>query len=55
MKVDALPKYASSENESYNGIVYYEVLRIPTIKIKIVAPTSQGSSWMDPIMANLET
>ena len=55
MKADALSKYASSEIESYPGTVYYEVLRTPTINIKLVAPISQGSCWMDPIRAHLET
>ena len=55
MKVDALSKYASSEIESYQGTVCYEVLRTPTINIKLVAPISQGSFWMDPIRVHLET
>ena len=32
MKADALLKYASSEIESYPGIIYYKVFRTPTIK-----------------------
>ena len=35
VKADALSKYASSEIESYPGTVYYEVLRTPTINIKL--------------------
>ena len=55
MKADALSKYASSEIEIYHGTVYYKVLRTPTINIKLVAPISQGSCWMNPIRAHLET
>ena len=55
MKADALSKYVSSEIESHHGTVYYEVLRTPTINRKLVALISQGSCWMDPIMAQLET
>ena len=55
VKADALSKYASSEIENYVGTVYYEVLRTPTIKIKLVALISQGSYWIDPIKAHLET
>ena len=53
--VDALSKYASPEIESYPCTVYYEVLRTSTININLVAPISQGSCWMDPIRAHLET
>ena len=55
MKADALSKYTSSEIESYFGTIYYEVLRTPTININLVAPIIQGSCWMDPIKAHLET
>ena len=55
MKADSLSQYASSEIESYLGTVYYEVLRTPTINIKLVAPINQESCWMDPIRAHLET
>ena len=39
MKVDALSKYASSEIENYTGTVYYEVLRTPTIHVKLAEST----------------
>ena len=55
MKADASSKYDLFDIESYPGTIYYEVLRTPTIKIKLVAPISQGSCWMDPIRAHLET
>ena len=54
MKADFLSKYASSKVENYIGTVYWEVLRTPTIKIKLMAPISEGSCWMDPIRAHLE-
>ena len=54
MKADALSKYASSEIENYTGIVYYELLKTPTIQRKLVAPISQRSCWMDPIKAHLK-
>ena len=54
-KANALSKYASSEIENYTGTIYYEVLKIPTIQRKPVAPISQETCWMDPIKAHLKT
>ena len=55
VKANSLSKYASSKIERYPRIVYYEVLRTPTININLGDPISQESSWMDPIGAHLET
>ena len=55
MKEDALSNYASYKIENYTGIVYYEVLKTPTIQRKLMAHISQGSCWTDPIQAHLKT
>ena len=55
MKADALSQFASSEIESYDGNVYFQVLKTPSIEARLVAPISLGSCWIDPIKAHLET
>ena len=52
---DALSQLASSETESCEGSIYFQVLKTPSIQAKLVAPISLGSFWMDPIKACLET
>lgn len=51
-KVDALSKYASSK---IAGTVYYKILKTPIVDINCVVPISQGTCWMGPIKAHLES
>lgn len=55
IKADALSKFASSEIENYVGSVYFQVLKTPTINVKLVTPIDVQSCGMDPIKAHLET
>ena len=54
-KADALSKFASSEMDEYPGSIYFQVLKIPSINAKLVAPINLGNCWMNPIKAHLQT
>ncbi|XP_074342341.1 uncharacterized protein LOC141679866 [Apium graveolens] len=54
-KADALSKFASSEIEENLGSVYFRVLKIQSIDVKLVAPIVLEGSWIDPIKAHLQT
>ncbi|XP_074346937.1 uncharacterized protein LOC141685750 [Apium graveolens] len=54
-KADALYKFASSKIEESSGSVYFRILKIRSIDVKLVAHIGMGTSWIDPIKANLQT
>ena len=55
IKADALSLFASLEDETYTGNIYFEVLKAPSINAKLVALVTQEICWMDPIKAYLES
>lgn len=53
-KGDVLSKFASSEGKSYVGSVYFQVLKAPSINLKLITPVETESCWMDPNKNYLE-
>ncbi|KAL8088405.1 hypothetical protein AgCh_038254 [Apium graveolens] len=43
------------ENSKADGSVYYRVLKIWSIDVKLVAPIGLGTSWIDPNKAHIQT
>ncbi|XP_074378185.1 uncharacterized protein LOC141719712 [Apium graveolens] len=54
-KVDALSKFTSSEIEKSSGSMYFRILKIWSIDVKLVFPIWSGASWIDSIKAHNQT
>ncbi|XP_074362454.1 uncharacterized protein LOC141702723 [Apium graveolens] len=52
---DVLSQFSSSEIKNYLRIIYFQVLKTPTIHvINMIAPVGVASCWIDPIKTHLE-
>ncbi|XP_074376973.1 uncharacterized protein LOC141718488 [Apium graveolens] len=53
-KADALSKFASSNIEESSGNMYFRILKIRSIDVKLISPIGPEGSWIDPIKAHLQ-